>query len=112
MATEKKIFANQIQEGQSIDDLFMVKEMSRAETRSGKPYLIMSLMDRSGEIAGRLLENADALIGLCGPGNLLQVTAQSQAYRGNLQLKIDSVHQVDKDEVDFTLFLQASKKNI
>ena len=112
MATEKKIFANQIQEGQSIDDLFMVKEMSRAETRSGKPYLIMSLMDRSGEIAGRLWENADALIGLCGPGNLLQVTAQSQAYRGNLQLKIDSVHQVDKDEVDFTLFLQASKKNI
>lgn len=112
MAAEKKIFANQVQEGQSVDDLFMVKEMSRAETRSGKPYLIMSLMDRSGELPGRLWENADALIGLCEPGNLLQITAQAQAYRGNLQLKIDSVRQVDKDEVDFTLFLQASKKNI
>jgi 3'-5' exoribonuclease len=113
MAAEEKIFANQIQEGQSVEDLFMVKEMSRAETRSGKPYLIMTLMDRSGEIAGRLWENADAMIGLCEPGNLLQVTAQAQAYRGNLQLKIDSVRQVDKDEdeIDFTLFLQTSKKN-
>ena len=112
MTAEKKIFANQIQEGQSVEDLFMVREMSRAETRSGKPYLIMSLMDRSGELAGRLWENADALMGLCEPGNLLQITAQAQEYRGNLQLKIDSVRKIDKDEIDFTLFLQTSKKNI
>jgi 3'-5' exoribonuclease len=49
---------------------------------------------------------------LCEPGNLLQITAQAQAYRGNLQLKIDSVRKVDKEEIDFTLFMQASKKNI
>ena len=90
----------------------MVREMSRAETRSGKPYLIMSLMDRSGELAGRLWENADSLIGLCEPGNLLQITAQAQEYRGNLQLKIDSVRKIDKDDIDLTLFLQTSKKNI
>jgi 3'-5' exoribonuclease len=112
MAAEKQIFANQINEGQSIEDIFLVREMTRAETRSGKPYLIMNLMDRSGEVAGRLWENADALIGLCGPGNLLQITGQAQAYRGNLQLKIDSVCKVDKEEIDFTLFMQASKKNI
>jgi 3'-5' exoribonuclease len=112
MAAEKQIFANQISEGQSIEDIFLVREMTRAETRSGKPYLIMNLMDRSGEVAGRLWENADALIGLCEPGNLLQITAQAQAYRGNLQLKIDSVRKVDKEEIDFTLFMQASKKNI
>ena len=111
MAAEKKIFANQIQEGQSVEDLFMVKEMSRAETRSGKPYLIMTLMDRSGEVAGRLWENADAVMSMCEPGNLLQVTAQAQVYRGNLQLKIDSVCTIDKENIDFTLFLHASKKN-
>ena len=112
MVAEKKIFANQVLEGQSVEDLFMIKEMSRAETRSGKPYLIMSLMDRSGELPGRLWENADALIALCKPGNLVQVTAQAQTYRGTLQLKIDSVSQVDKDKADLTFFLQTSKKNI
>jgi 3'-5' exoribonuclease len=85
--------------------------MIRAETRSGKPYLIMTLMDRSGEVAGRLWENADALMDMCEPGNLLQIRAQAQEYRGSLQLKIDSVRQIVKEEADFTLFLQSSKKN-
>jgi len=112
MAAEKKLFANLIQGGQAVEDIFMVKEMSRAETRTGKPYLIMTLMDHSGDIAGRLWENADALIGLCEPGNLVEVSAQAQEYRGSLQLKIDLIRQIDKDTVDYSLFIQSSKKNI
>lgn len=112
MAAEKTIFANQISEGQSVEDLFLVKEMTRAETRNGKPYLIMTLMDRSGELAGRLWENADAMLETCAPGNLLHITAQAQAYRGVLQLKIDSVRKADKDGIEFSLFLQTSKKSI
>jgi 3'-5' exoribonuclease len=112
MAPEKKIFVNQIKEGQAVDDLFLVKEMSRAETRSGKPYLILTLMDRTGEIGGRLWENADAFLGACEPGSLVQVSGQAQAYRGTLQLKVDTVLQADKGAADKELFLQTSKKNI
>ena len=112
MKAEKKVFASQIQEGQAVEDLFMVKDMSRAETRTGKPYLIMTLMDRSGDIAGRLWENADAHINVCQPGSILRVTGQTQAFRGSLQLKIDSVHPVNREDCDETLFLQATSKNI
>ena len=112
MKAEKKVFANQIQEGQTVEDVFMVKDMSRAETRAGKPYLIMTLMDRSGEVAGRLWENADALMDACEPGNLLKITGQAQTYRGSLQLKIDAVHSLDRQAVDETLFLQTTRKNI
>ena len=112
MKAEKKVFASQIQEGQAVEDLFMVKDMSRAETRTGKPYLIMTLMDRSGDVAGRLWENADAHIGVCQPGSILRVSGQTQAFRGSLQLKIDSVHPVNREDCDETLFLQATSKNI
>ena len=112
MKAEKQVFASQIQEGQAVEDLFMVKDMSRAETRAGKPYLIMTLMDRSGEVAGRLWENADALIGVCQPGSLLRITAQAQAFRGALQLKIDSVLPVNRGDFDETLFLQTTSKDI
>ena len=112
MAPKKKIITNQLTEGLSVADLFMVKEMSRAETRSGKPYLIMTLMDRSGEVAARLWENADVLMEECKPGNLVQVSAQAQAYRGTLQLNIDSVSKLDREAADLALFLQASSKNI
>jgi len=112
MALEKTVFANLIKEGQTVEDFFLVKDMGRAETRSGKPYLMVTLMDRTGEIAGRIWENADAFLETCEPGNLIQVSGQAQTYRGVLQLKIDNVLQANKDEADIGLFLQASKKSI
>ncbi len=112
MAQEKTVFINQIKEGQAVHDIFLVRDMSRAETRSGKPYLMLTLMDRTGEIAGRLWENADAFLDACEPGNLVQVSGGAQAFRGTLQLKIDNVLQLDKEDADIGLFLQGSKKNI
>ena len=112
MPPKKTIFVNRIKEGQTVEDIFLVKDMSRAETRSAKPYLMITLMDRSGEIAGRLWENADAFLDVCEPGNLVQITGQAQAYRGTLQLKIDNVLQIDKKEADIGLFLQGSKRNV
>jgi len=79
MAAEKKLFINQIKEGQAVDDIFLVKDMNRAETRSGKPYLALTLMDRSGEIGARLWENVDAFSSACEPGSLVQVLGPAQA---------------------------------
>lgn len=112
MAPEKTIFVNQIKEGQAVEDIFLVKDMSRAETRSGKPYLTMTLIDRSGEIAGRLWENADAFLESCGAGSLVLINGQAQAYRGTLQLKIDNILPVNKQEADIRHFQQVSKRNI
>ena len=112
MATEKKVFANQIKDGQTVEDIFLVKDMSRAETRSGKPYLMMTLVDRTGEIACRLWENADAFIDMCEPGKLVQISGQAQAYRGELQVKIDNLLPVDRKDVAIGHFLQGSKRSI
>jgi 3'-5' exoribonuclease len=112
MAADKTLFINQIKEGLAVDEVFLVKEMSRAETRAGKPYLVLTLMDRSGEIGARLWDNADAFVGACEPGNLVRVTGQAQAYRGVLQLKIDSVLPVEKKAADRELFLQTAKRDI
>jgi len=112
MAKEKKAFANQITDGQTIEDTFLVKVMNRAETRTGKPYLMLTLADRSGEIEARLWENVEAFLEACQPGNLVQICGQAQAFRGMLQIKIDSVLAVDKNDVDMGLFLRGSPKRI
>jgi 3'-5' exoribonuclease len=112
MSPEKTAFVNQIKEGQAIEETFLVRDMSRAETRSGKPYLMLTLMDRTGEIGARLWENADAFLQACEPGNLVLVKGLAQEYRGTLQLKIDSVLPADKNEADMELYLQGAKRNI
>jgi 3'-5' exoribonuclease len=112
MGNDKKIFINQIRDGQYVESLFLVKEMSRAETRSGKPYLILTLMDRSGELPARLWDNADALLPECKPGGLVFVAGQAQTYRETLQLKVDTVKSVAAEGQEMLFFLPASGLDI
>jgi len=112
MAAEKKLFINQISAGQQVDGLFLVKEMGLAETRNGKPYLFMTLMDRSGELPGRVWENAEKLMPECESGQLVFVAGQAQAYKGVLQLKIDNLRKADEQQLDYALFLPSVSRDI
>ena len=94
---EKKVFIKDIKEDQLVEDLFLVKEANRAETRNGKPYLIVTVMDRTGELGGRLWENVDRFMPACKVGNIVLLRGRAQSYKGTLQLKIDTVNAVEKD---------------
>ena len=113
MTTAKKnIQTKEITDGQAIHDLFLVREMSRGETKAGKPYLSLALMDASGEISGRVWENAEQLMGECPNGAIVLVSGQAQAYKGILQLRIDSLTRVAESEVDLALFVPSTKGNV
>jgi 3'-5' exoribonuclease len=108
----KHIQIKEITDGQAIHDLFLVREMSRGETKAGKPYLSLVLMDASGEISGRVWENAEQLMAECPAGAVVLVSGQAQAYKGILQLRIDSLSRVAESEVDLTLFVPSTKGNV
>jgi 3'-5' exoribonuclease len=86
--------------------------MSRGETKAGKPYLSLILMDASGEISGRVWENAEQLMGECPAGAVVAVAGQAQAYKGILQLRIDSLSRVADSEVDLALFVPSTRGNV
>ncbi len=112
MTHNKKIFIKDIQDGQSVEDLFLIKEMSRAEARNGKPYLILTVTDRTGDLGGRLWDDADRWMNECQQGNYVLLKGSAQTYKGTLQLKVDSVNAVPNDEIDISLFLPSTTKNI
>ncbi|MDH5525492.1 MAG: HD domain-containing protein [Desulfobulbaceae bacterium] len=109
---DKQLQAKDIKDGQAINDLFLVKEMNRGETKAGKPYLSLSLMDASGEIGARVWDNADQLMGQCPVGAIVAVTGQAQAYKGIIQLKIDAIQRVAENEVDPALFVPSTSGDI
>ncbi len=108
----KNIQIKEIADGQAIHDLFLVREINRGETKAGKPYLSLVLMDASGEISGRVWENAEQLMGECPSGAIVAVAGQAQAYKGILQLRIDSLTRVAESEVDLALFVPSTKGNV
>ncbi len=109
---EKQCFVEQLKDGDRIDDAFLVKSARIAETRAGKPYLILTVMDKSGEISGPVWDNAEAVGERCQPGNYIRLAGQVQSYRDKLQLRVEAVETLSAQDVDQADFIAVSMKNI
>ncbi|MBW6521728.1 MAG: HD domain-containing protein [Desulfoarculaceae bacterium] len=108
----KTQFVDQLKEGDRLDDFFLVKTARLSETRAGKPYLILEVADRSGEIGGPIWDQAEEFQGLCQVGQFVHLSGQVQSYRDKLQLKIDAVRGVDRQAVDLADFVLASGQDL
>ncbi len=109
---KKNAFVADLKEGQRIDDLFLVKSAKLGETKAGKPYLVLTIMDRSGEISGPIWDNVEALQNICIPAEVIHLLGSVQTYREKPQLKIDTVHKVPQEEIPSSLFFPTSSRNL
>jgi 3'-5' exoribonuclease len=108
MIDNKGCFVKDLKDNQAVKGCFLVKEMTKSETRAGKPFLTLTLMDKTGEITGRVWDNADQLESKCPAGGVVRLAGQSQSYRDNLQLNVKALDTVNKEEVDWTMFMPSS----
>lgn len=105
-------FINEFREGDRIDDLFLIKTSKLAETRAGKPCLFLDLADKTGEIGGPVWDQAERVAAFCQPGGFVHLKGQVQSYRDNLQLRIEEIKAVGKDEVILADFVPSSRYNL
>lgn len=101
-----------IGDAQQVDSLFLLRDATRAETRAGKPYLTLKLTDSSGELPGRIWDEADRWEPECLPGRVVRVSGRTQSYRGTLQLIVSEIRLVEEQDVDFSRFIPATSENI
>jgi 3'-5' exoribonuclease len=109
---EKKVFVEELKEGDRFEDLFLIKNVKSGETRVGKPYLVLTVMDKSGEVSGPIWDNVVALQKICVAGTVVQLTGMVQSYRDALQLRIEGINQVSQTQIDLVHFYPASPKNM
>ena len=104
---EKNVFVDGLKEGDRFDDLFLIKNVREGETRAGKPYLVLTVMDKSGEVSGPVWDNVAALQKICVAGEVVQLAGTVQSYRDTLQLRIDAINQIPQQEIDLGHFYPA-----
>lgn len=109
---KKKVFVKDLQAGMRLDEMFLVKGAKLGETRAKKPYLLLTLMDKSGEIPAPIWEDALQYEKITRPGTVLYCRAVVQSYQESLQLRLEKVEVVAKDEVDLYQFLLASPRRV
>jgi len=108
----KKVFVSGLQEGQQVRDLFLVARKNLAETKAGKPYMALTLMDRTGEIEARVWENALQFDAVAAVGDVVVVQAMAKSYQNQLQLGVSHLQQAGKGQVALADFMPASKRPV
>ncbi|MBM9605056.1 3'-5' exoribonuclease YhaM family protein [Desulfopila inferna] len=105
-------YIDSLQEGERIEDIFLVKSSRLAETRAGKAYLLLDLTDKSGEIGGPVWDNAEEIAEICRTGCFIRLKGQVQSYRDKLQLRIEDVAAVAKEDISLTDFVPATNLDL
>ena len=107
-----KTYINEIKENDHVDSLFLVREKSLSITKSGNAYLKLTLVDRTGEIEGRIWTSADLLSGLFEKDDFVQVKGKAASFQDHLQLNITHIDRVEEGGVLFSDFFPMTEKDI
>ncbi len=105
----KERYINELKEGDKLEDVFLVKSSRLAETRAGKPYLLLDLLDKTGDLSCPVWNDAEHVATFCQSGGFVIVRGQVQLYRERLQLRLESIAPVEKSKVHLADFVPASQ---
>ena len=110
----KELFIVDLTENQTVQSDFLVKEKSLRARRNNpaKAYLSVKLGDRTGELEGRVWENAEELAQQFDVHDFIRVSARIEIYQGTKQLNIRSLRRSQPNEVDPADFLPRTESDV
>ena len=104
-------FINQIEPGQTIDDIYIVKDPILRSTTRGDLYIAMFLSDRTGQLNGRMWQASETTYRSLPKPGFVHIKGRSELYQNNLQIVINNVAVIDPGKVDINDFLPRTKKD-
>jgi 3'-5' exoribonuclease len=108
----EKTFISQLSKGRTVESSFLVKEKALTKTKAGIPYLSIRLADRTGEVEGRIWDNALDFVHLFEKDDIVKVRAEVDEFQGMLQLRISKLRKCAESEVQLEDLLPKTSKDI
>jgi 3'-5' exoribonuclease len=110
----KKYFIENLNEylGREITDFFAISEKSLRTSKTGKSYLRLTCVDKSGVITANIWDNAAKLAKNFNISDITKIRATVELYEGQLQLNISNIRKAKPEEYDITDFYPATEKDI
>jgi 3'-5' exoribonuclease len=107
-----KMYVSDIRDRSQVDSQFLVKEKITAMAKNGKPYLTLKLMDKTGEVEGKVWDNVDELAAAFAKDDFIAVRSKATIYLGKMQLVIGDLRRIPDDEVVLADFLPESGRDV
>jgi 3'-5' exoribonuclease len=107
-----KTYINEIKENDQLDSLFLVKEKSSGITKTGNTYLRLKLVDRTGEMEGRIWTLVGNLAESFEKDDFVRIMGKAVSFQEHLQLNITHIERVGEEETLFSDFFPVTEKDI
>jgi 3'-5' exoribonuclease len=107
-----KTYINDIKENDLIDSLFLVKEKSSGITKTGNTYLKLKLVDRSGEIEGRVWTSVETFAESFKKDDFVHLMGKAVSFQEHLQLNITHIGRAGEEEILFSDFFPMTEKDV
>lgn len=91
--------------------LVQAKEI-RSKKKSGDPYLVLRLADRTGVMDARMWDNVSAVAEVFKVSDFVEIRGRVQDYNGQAQIVIGKLAVVPRAQVDPGEFLPRTRRNI
>jgi 3'-5' exoribonuclease len=100
--------------GDEVRGVFACVRKDRLTTKTGAPYLVLELRDRTGTISARAFRDADVLAGRFERGELVRIAGRVERFRDELVVEVSGIARVSPDEEggDPALFLPSAYRDL
>lgn len=105
-------FVKDIREGEQVRDLFLVSGKTVLSSNAGKPYISLSLRDRTGQLECRVWDRAEEIAKRFDRDDIVEASGTAILYQGRIQLKVHDVRKAEGEQADLSEFLPVTKKGI
>jgi 3'-5' exoribonuclease len=105
-------FVEQLRDGETLDDVYLVTDKQLRANRNGNYYIQMELRDRSGGISARLWNAGESLFRSFDNGDFLRCEGKVQLFQGTMQVILDRIERAEPHKVDTHDFLPQTEQEI
>jgi len=107
-----KTYINEIKENDNVDSSFLVKEKSSGITKTGNAYLKLKLVDRSGEMEGRIWTSVENFTGTFDKDDFVHAMGKAVSFQEHLQLNINRIEKVGEEQILFSDFFPTTERDV
>jgi len=111
MNSERR-YISDLTPGETVDQVFLVRDKDLRTTRGGSLYIICTLVDRTGMLNGRLWQASEAIYNSIPVDGFLHVKGRTEDYKGAMQFIIDACRPMAADKVDLSDYIRTTDKDI
>jgi 3'-5' exoribonuclease len=105
----KSVYVKDIKTGDKVSEVFLAAEKNLAYSQKGSPYLNLRLRDRTGEVDGKIWENALAWAKAFKKGDLIRIQARALSFKNAIQLSIIELKKVEDREVELADYFPVAR---